>query len=246
MSLDRTALSPLRDRLGRLADKVDGFSLRERAIIFATVAVLLFGAVNTWILNPEFQKQKHLSDDIAANRAKVQRIQTEIQASVRTLTDPDEERKSRLSALQGRLSALNGKLLDMQKGLVPPDKMPALLEDLLQHNAHLKLVSLKTLPVSTVGSSGKIVLAGVGTEKPSGAGSAQAESLATSAPVYTHGVEIVVQGGYLDMLNYMKALEGMPWQLFWGRARLDAGAYPDAKLTLTLYTLSLDKNWLNL
>jgi MSHA biogenesis protein MshJ len=58
-------------------------------------------------------------------------------------------------------------------------------------------------------------------------------------------VEIVVQGGYMDMMNYMAALEAMPWQLFWGRAKLSVDEYPNATLTLTLFTLSLDKAWLN-
>jgi MSHA biogenesis protein MshJ len=48
------------------------------------------------------------------------------------------------------------------------------------------------------------------------------------------------------MVNYMDALEGMPVQLFWGKAQLEVEAYPDARLSLTLYTLSLDKKWMTL
>ncbi|TYQ19744.1 UNVERIFIED_ORG: MSHA biogenesis protein MshJ [Zoogloea ramigera] len=64
--------------------------------------------------------------------------------------------------------------------------------------------------------------------------------------LYRHGVEIVVQGSYLEMINYMQALEALPVQLFWGGARLDAQQYPEARLTLTLYTLSLDEKWMKL
>jgi MSHA biogenesis protein MshJ len=59
-------------------------------------------------------------------------------------------------------------------------------------------------------------------------------------------VEIVLQGSYLDMVSYMAALEALPVQLFWGKASLDAQQYPNSRLTLTLYTLSLDQKWMKL
>ena len=64
--------------------------------------------------------------------------------------------------------------------------------------------------------------------------------------LYRHGVEMVLQGSYPDMVAYMETLERLPVQLFWGKAQLDAQSYPEAKLTLTLYTLSLDDKWLKL
>ncbi len=74
-------------------------------------------------------------------------------------------------------------------------------------------------------------------------------TIATARPrelLYRHGVEIVLQGSYLDMINTMQALEALPVQLFWGGARLDAQQYPEARLILTLYTLSLDEQWMKL
>ena len=44
----------------------------------------------------------------------------------------------------------------------------------------------------------------------------------------------------------MQALQTMPTQVFWGKARLEADAYPVARLTLTLYTLGLDDTWMAL
>jgi MSHA biogenesis protein MshJ len=64
--------------------------------------------------------------------------------------------------------------------------------------------------------------------------------------LYRHGVEVTVRGNYLDMVNYMEALEAMPTQLFWGRAQLEVEEYPGARLTLTLYTLSMDQKWMKL
>jgi MSHA biogenesis protein MshJ len=108
---------------------------------------------------------------------------------------------------------------------------------------------LKTLPVAPLSENGTVD-SGTVIERvaaTAGASAKKAEAnLSDAEPVFTHGVEIVVQGSYLDMLHYMDALESMPWQLFWSKARLQVEEYPKATLTLTLYTLSLDKKWLNL
>jgi MSHA biogenesis protein MshJ len=80
---------------------------------------------------------------------------------------------------------------------------------------------------------------------------ATAAGTGTAAPaqaplLYRHGVQLVVEGGYQDMVDYLQALEHMPTRLFWGGASLDAQKYPKARLTLTLYTLSLDQKWIAL
>ena len=125
--------------------------------------------------------------------------------------------------------------------------MTSLLEDILKRNGALRLISLNTLPVSTLNNPNltptdeKISL-----EKPSVTGAQAVRGIENGSGIYKHGVEIVIQGRYLDMMHYMSALEAMPWQLFWGKATMQIDTYPDATLSLTLFTLSLDEKWLNL
>ena len=59
-------------------------------------------------------------------------------------------------------------------------------------------------------------------------------------------MQLAVQGNYLDMVDYMSALEAMPNRLFWGKAVLETAQYPQATLTLTLYTLGLERTWIAL
>jgi MSHA biogenesis protein MshJ len=287
----------LRQKWQRLATKVDSLSLRERAIIFGAVAVLLFTLVNDVILDPEFAKQKQLSEQIKSNEQRMEQIQAEIRQTIKVQSDPDEEGRKRLTEVKSQSRQMSADLLEMQKGLVSPDKMSALLEDILKRNGNLRLVSLKTLPAASLGNAASGTGDRSGTGNPGGAagtsgtsGTSGTAGTAGAAPrvaelpgapakvdgaapaipanpatptlrsggretvkadttptlVYTHGVEIVVDGTYLDMMHYMAALEAMPWQIFWGRARLDVTSYPDSRLALTVYTLSLDKKWLNL
>jgi MSHA biogenesis protein MshJ len=140
----------------------------------------------------------------------------------------------------------------VQKGLVAPDKIAPLLDHLLRGNGKLKLMSMKTLPVAGLNEAMQPSVAAPA----AGAGVAAVAAGATGQPaapqpkprelLYRHGVEIVLQGSYVDMVSYMEALESLPVQLFWGKAKLDAQQYPNSRLTLTLYTLSLDQKWMKL
>lgn len=213
----------------KLSTRIDAMSLRERIAIFlAAVAVLLF-TVNALVLEPLYARNKALADQIRQQNQQAEAANTEIAVRMAAFSgNPDQATQARLAELNREAAQLAGTLRTMQHGLVVPEKMGALMQQLLRSNGKLKLVSLRTLPVSGLG----------GAEAKPAAG--QRELL------YRHGVEVVLQGGYLDMLDYMESLEESPQQLFWGRAQLDARQYPVATLTLTLYTLSLDEKWMTL
>jgi MSHA biogenesis protein MshJ len=229
--------------------KIDALTLRERAMIFAMAAVIVIALVNAALLDPQFAKQKQLSEQMKQEQEKTAEIQASIQQKLRDqAVDPDAANRIRLQALKQQSGQMQGAMRDVQKGLVSPDNMSELLESILKQNGRLRLMSLKTLPVTGLPEWVSIENKSAG-EKSAVAAASPAKDKQDSQPtagfVYRHGVEIVVQGGYMDMMNYMAALEAMPWQLFWGRAKLSVDEYPNATLTLTLFTLSLDKAWLN-
>lgn len=237
----------------KIALKIDALSLRERAIIFAMAALALISLVNAMLLDPQFAKQKQLSQQVKQEQAQIAAIQAEIQQKVKSRSvDPDAANLMHLQLLKQQSAQMHTSLRDMQSGLVSPDKMARLLEDIVKQNGKLRVMSLKTLPVTSLSEAAYVPITA-----PKAVGEKVAEAMPVPSKdkvetkiaadaVYRHGVELTVQGGYLDMMHYMAALEAMPWQLFWGSAKLDAGEYPKATLTLTLYTLSLDKKWLNL
>lgn len=234
----------------RLEAKIDAMSLRERAMAFAIAALGLVTLINTVMLDPLLRQQKQYSQQVTQDQQQIAALQAEIQLRVAShAMDPDAQNRVRLQNLKQQSAALRSDLMGMQKGLVSPDKMAALLEDLLRKNGKLHLMSLKTLPVTLLTepvepaadqSSAKKTVSNAASPKD------QADDKPAGDAVYKHGVEIVVQGSYLDMMSYLTELEAMPWQLFWAKARLKADTYPSSTLTLTLFTLSLDKRWLHI
>jgi len=255
----------------KFSAKIDALTLRERLVIFLLVAVVIITLVNLLVLDPLFTRQKRLSTEVKTGQTSIAEIQKQVRRLTEEKHDPDAADRARLQTLKQQFSTSQGKLLALQKGLVSPERMTALLEDILRRDSRLRLVSLKTLPVVSIDEFkageqaapgtdtalnpteklvrekfGPVPTAAAGLAGQSGKTATPAARGKEKSPVYMHGVEIVVQGGYLDMLQYMQALEKMPWQLFWNKASLQVEEYPKATLNLTLYTLSLDRKWMNL
>lgn len=81
---------------------------------------------------------------------------------------------------------------------------------------------------------------------------AQAPAGAASAPgagqqsLYRHGVELVIEGSYTDLLAYLQALEAMPQHVLWGGLSLKVLQHPTTQLTVRLYTVSRERHWLEI
>jgi MSHA biogenesis protein MshJ len=214
----------------RMRLRFDARSLRERAMLFIGAAALIVYGASYTVLNPMFARQAALRAHIAQQQNLSAGIDAEITQKVLLhAADPDAPVTARIAAARQEAAALAAQMRDKRSSLVAPEDMAPLLESLLKVNGKLKLDSLVTVPQMSSPSS---------PSAPAGA---------PAAPLfYRHGVQLTVSGSYPDMIAYMEALEAMPTRVFWGSARLDAAAYPQASLSLTVYTLSLDPAWMSL
>lgn len=227
-----------------LVDRVDAFTLRERIMVFAAAAVTLLALVNLLLLEPIMAKQKNMLQQVKQQQARIMEIQANIQVLVAAQSvDPDAANKARLAQLKQQIAELNAHLESTQKSLVAPARMATLLEDILRRDRQLQLVSLKTLPVTGLK---ELATPAAATAAPTQAGALQPPVKPTQDSIFRHGVEITVQGSYAELLRYLAQLEDSSWRMYWGKVNLVVGDYPTAKLTLTLYTLSLDKAWLSI
>lgn len=245
----------------KFALRIDSLTLRERAMVFAaSVAAILFIVYYT-LLDPLYARQKMLITSISQQQNQIGGIDAEIAQKMQLFgLDPDASTRVRLARSKQELAASMASMQTFQRGLVAPEKIIPMLQQLLRSNEKVRILSLKTLPVRGISEAmdatpvGGAASAGAPANNtaatPAGAqgpaGTVPAAAVKPPELMYRHGVEIVVQGAYPDLVNYMAALEALPTQLFWGKARLDAGVYPNTTLTLTLYTLSLEQKWMTL
>lgn len=219
----------LRARLTALGERFNDMSLRERGMIFGAAALAAVLLINALLIDPLLERQQALYRRLAQAQDKQRAIHESMQQlGQRRAQDPDAELRARLEALRRDEAGLEEQLRERARRLVPPEKMPELLRDILSRHGPLELVALRSLPPAPL------------------AGGAVAADAATARALFRHGVEVVVRGGYLDMLHYLAELERLPWQLQWGEVTLNAESHPLAQLSFTVYTVSLDKAWLRI
>lgn len=206
--------------------KIDGMLLRERVMIFAAVAFVVISSTSTLLLNPILAKQKALSAQLSQQQEKMKTLQAQIQTALQAKKDDEKSPlRTRLVELQRQLQAQDELLQSRNSRMVEPSEIGSMLEKVLGENGKLQLVTLETLPVSSVMTQA-------------------ADASNDKKQVFKHSVKITLRGGYLDLLQYLTEVEKTPVQLYWGDVSLSVDKYPDAVLILTLYTLSLDKTWL--
>ena len=209
-----------------LSNKINDRNLRERVLIIATAATVVAALIFSLFLEPQLAQQKALSQRVIQLQNQIKGVQVQIQALQESRSvDPDTANRAKLESLRIQLVQIKASLQVKQQQLIPPDKIAGLLEEMLNRNRQLQLISLQSLPVTTV------------TVEEEQTASAEKE-------FFRHGVEISVRGGYFDLLDYLAQLEKLPTQMFWGKASLTVEQYPVSRMTVTLYTLSLDKIWL--
>lgn len=226
----------------KLSSKVDAMSKRERVLIFASLTVLVLSLVDTFMLEPVFMSQKELRVQLVQQTASLAELQAQVITVVQE-NSPNSNSPLRIQLNRVKKELGEGKafLQSNRDHLVQPEKMAAHLRQLLNRNGRLQLVSLQTMAVTplieeaVMSTIGQVVNPEI-----------QQPVSVTSKQVFKHGVQLTLRGSYLDLLNYLTELERLPQQMYWAKAEMQVVKYPVTELTLVLYTLSLDKTWLQI
>ena len=229
----------------KIREKLEAMSVRERVLIFAAAAFLIVSLLNYFLLEPFMLRQKALRGQLAQQQQMLQQVQSQVvalnQANSPDATSPLHQK---IKQLKLELAEGNAYLKSNRERLVQPEKMAEHLQQLLNRNSRLQLVALQTLPVSPLIEQQEAVSL---TQKQTEKNTATAVSISVlDKQVFKHGVQLTLRGNYLDLLQYLHALEKLPQQMYWAKAQLSVVQFPSSDLSLTLYTLSLDKTWLQI
>ncbi|HEX8886093.1 MAG TPA: MSHA biogenesis protein MshJ [Noviherbaspirillum sp.] len=210
-------------------------------MLFGVLAALLVVVANQFLLQTASTRITALSKQMITDKAAARKLQVQIdKLASTTVVDPDLENKARLAKLNAEEAAAQALVAALGKDLVAPDQMASMLESILARHGSLQLVSLVKLPIQSLStSSGQAAQSAQSDRKDAGKTTA-------SDVVYKHGVEIVLQGEYLQLMDYLAQLEKLPVRVVWGRMKLKVDSHPKSTMSLTMYTLSLEKTWINI
>ena len=231
-------MNALKAQWQNLSSRFSALATRERVMVLAGTIIgvaFIYDAVAT---RPLEARMKRLTLQVAESRQNVKLTEIQVRAQD-TVVDPESVKRTYRDALRKQLAEIDQNMQGLQRGLVPPEKMAKLLEEMLSRSGGLQLVSLRTLPVQRFETPGATP-----TVKAPEKGAKPASSKENDRVVYQHSVEVTLQGSYPELLEYLAQLEKLSWQMFWGRISVDAEQYPRLRVTLTVQTLSLNKAWL--
>jgi MSHA biogenesis protein MshJ len=228
-----TGFAGMYDKVRPLVERLDGFSIRERALIFGVGVALLYVAWQSLLMDPLTVRGKAAEQHLADAQRQMT-MSEQIRAAV--VHDPAVEAALRNGALAARLAALDSNLSSVAHGYVSPERMTELLRSLLSEQRGLTLVSLANLPVESL-------------SLPSASKQAAASTPAAIATddrgPFLHPVEMVVEGDYGSVVVYLRALEALPWRIHWQRVELTAGDYPVNRVRIVIGALSLSRYWMS-
>ena len=211
----------MKEQLKHYVERVDNATLRERVLLFGAAALVLLYVVNLLLIQPLRDTQRRLGLEVGKSAQELRTVQTELQRLARERqADPEAQHRQRAVDLRSEIAALDARIQQEQRRFTTPQRMREVLREMFERDKRLRLVDLKTLPVTDLaaGQSGR--------------------------RVFRHGIELTVAGSYLDLYAYLAALEQIPTQLYWGRVEMSVASYPIATLKMTVYTLSFDQAWM--
>lgn len=194
---------------------------RERVLVYVTGVVLSLALVELAVLAPQRAEQKRLHAALAGAQAQIQRLG----AAAENAHAAEALRARRAQLAQRRARAADA-LQAAQRDLVSPSEMSRQLAALLARFPALRVVGMKATGPKPLAQEDGAPAPGVA--------------------LYQHGLELVVEGRYHDLLAYLDALERAPHRIYWRELELNVGAQGVPVTRLVMFTLSKEAVWLRL
>ena len=262
----RFALPGLLAQVRTLQRRFDQRAQRERLLLMGAAAAVALMAADALWLGPALADFKAARSQQQAAQATLATLQADAHTLATQGSTQARHQQADLDSWRQRVRSGDAALRRHEHALVGPDHMVDLLSQLLVRSGPVRVRALRSLGRSDVlqagpgtapdaaGTAGTATMAAMATAPgspgtaPVGLTGSAALASATTNPatLYRHGVELVLEGGFNDLLAYLLAAEALPQRMLWGSVSLKVEQHPRSVLTLHVYTLSRDRHWLEI
>lgn len=217
-------MSP-RERIKALGERINGFTLRERGLLFLAVLAAVFLLWDLVAMSPINQRREVAQAQLEQVRDRVGNLNASIQAMVKNRQgDPNAELAARRDSLEREIAELETRINTLHSGVSSPDRAVRVLARLLADRADLTVVSLENLPSSPLLAGGS----------------------ADDAGIFIHRVRLVVESDFDGILGYMALIENLPEGVYWESLKLEVPDWPTNRVEMVLYSLALNDGWLGI
>ena len=218
----------MKSQLQPLLEKYNALNERERIMILALSVVAIFIVFLELVISPLNQQYDIIDKQITSLQTQTTQLESQVKVlQTKQTRDPDFQEKQKLRLLNEQIANLNDSLKERMHGLIEPKQMAKVLEVVLAQNTDLKLQRVQSL--------GAVPLSPLKAKQ-----GEEAEQLG----IYRHGMQIEFKGSYLSTLEYLKALDALPWNFYWDVLELNVEKYPVSTILITVHTLSFHEGWI--
>lgn len=211
----------LKQQYAQWFQKYLAMTQREQLLILFSGVTLIVVVGYLLLIEPISLKTNKIEQNLLAQGSQFSSMQLQIEMLNEELAnDPNLQLANTLLALEQKNRGLELSLQQSTLNLVPANKMPAVLEELLSQSKNVKLVGLQSIaPVPVL--------------KP-------VKDL-PEVNLYRHGVMLTLEGNYFDIQRYLQKIEALSWQFYWKKFDYKVSTYPMAVVEIQLYTLSTNQ-----
>lgn len=205
----------------RLEQTVLQRPVRERGMVLAVGAVLLFFPLWFWWIDPMQVKVATLHKQIEQQhqlRLDNQNALMILEAKLKQ--DPDRAIQDAIVLARRQQQSLAAQINTYTKALIPADQMALVLQSLLAQSHALRLDVLASLPPEPVLPDDPAL------------------------NLYRHGVRIKLSGDYQAVYDYLVQVESLPQHFFWDSVKYSVEKHPQGTVEVVLYTLSDSKEFI--
>ena len=191
--------------------RINALSLRERVMLFASVAFVMVALADTLVWSPATAKRKSLVAEQATAAKELDTLRQRL-ADASSTSQPDSPRGqmlARIAQSRAELQAVDSQItanLGDGKRLA---NLPDLMDQVLRRHERLTLTHLRTT-----------------NERPT--------DKSTETALRWQAVDLGVSGGYLDLVQYLADLEHALPELRWGPMEINSKQMPP-ELTVRLF-----------
>ena len=211
------------DRLAFARDWLEARNARELIVLAAAACTGIVLVIEAVAWAPARQRLHGAEAQIASLESQKSVLQGELDAlDEQEALDPDAAVRRQLDTFQGQVGTIDRKLQGQALQLIAPEQARSVLQALIANVRGLRMVALQTEPARPL-----------------------VETQGLDLPVlYRHGLVIDLEGDYLALIEYLRALEQLPWRLYWYGLEVAADKPGARHFRLRLYTVSLRKEWI--
>ena len=173
--------------LQQQALRINALSLRERAILFLSLVAALAAAADALVLSPRMSEQKQLAQSQRQQTSEIEALRARLPGAAAAADTPLARKARELQDARDRLQQTNAEI-ERRLAAGAGTRLSEVLERLLKRQDRLTLQRLAAAPATAAGPG---------------------------AALPSRTVELVLRGGYHDLMRYVadaeSALPGLRW-----------------------------------